>query len=505
MLLINQNLFGAGTEVREEYLDGVKCVVAPCAMLEEGVWEGSGGPVFYPDAELAKSARVWNQKPIVVNHPQDEAGNYISASLQPVIERSQIGILLNTRHDKKLRTECWFYEEKANRVDSRILANVKGKSRVETSTGLDADRDETEGEYNGKAYKIIARNHRPDHLAILPDKLGAYSVADGGGLFANEKALEETAKELPESLRVTLARKLERAYAEGGIVLTANQLSYDERTRQIAELLRDKYGKPGQYWRGHVHEVYDGYAVFCNEDYDFFLQKFKMKDNRVALEGEPKEARRVVEYVTANGSSFAANSAGALEVKEKVVANNQFDKKAHVDSLIGKGGWTEQDRESLMGMADGVLQKIIVPDLTANNEKKEEKKETPPPAPTKVTFKEVLANSDAATQARFAELERIEKETKVNLVNQIKANPNNKFEDNYLMSQDIPFLQTLAALAKVEKPAEGAAQPVDLNNLGNNGPVPMYYGMGGTLLANQGGIKAPEPLIPLACVGEAAK
>jgi hypothetical protein len=511
-LVINQTLFGADTQIREETLDGIKCVVAPCAMIEEGVWEGSEGPVFYPDAEIAKSARVWNHKPTVVHHPQNEAGQFITASLPPVIERSQIGILLNTRHSKKLRTECWFYEEKANRVDSRILANLRAGKQVETSTGLDADKEETEGEYGGKKYKLVARNFRPDHLAILPDNLGAYSCADGGGLLANEKVLlEETAKGLPESLRVMLTKQLQQAYAEGGVLVTANALSYDERTRQLSELLREKYGKPGRYWEGHVTAVYDEYCVFCDEDYKHYVQKFKYTDSVVSLVGQPQEAKRVVEYVTASGSSYAANSTGQLILKEKTVANEKtFDKKAHVDQLIGKGNWTEADRETLMSMGDDILEKVVTnataapppPQPTPPKEPSPAPQPTPPaPQTPKVTFQDVLANSDEATQERFAELARIEVETKTTLVNQIKSNPNNKFDDGFLMGQKIPFLRTLAELAKVSPAAQQGNDP--LAGINNNGPAPLYYGMGGTFLANQGG-NAPEPLLPLSTLPEKA-
>ena len=36
--------------------------------------------------------------------------------------------------------------------------------------------------WNGEPYRIIARNIRPDHLAILTDELGACSVVKGRGV-----------------------------------------------------------------------------------------------------------------------------------------------------------------------------------------------------------------------------------------------------------------------------------------------------------------------------------
>jgi hypothetical protein len=43
----------------------------------------------------------------------------------------------------------------------------------------------------GRQYVGIARNHRPDHLAILPDLKGSCSIADGAGLCRNHDVVEE--------------------------------------------------------------------------------------------------------------------------------------------------------------------------------------------------------------------------------------------------------------------------------------------------------------------------
>jgi hypothetical protein len=57
---------------------------------------------------------------------------------------------------------------------------------MELSTGLYVDAELTPGDWKGEEYVAIARNLRSDHLAILPDKIGACSVADGAGLLRNE-------------------------------------------------------------------------------------------------------------------------------------------------------------------------------------------------------------------------------------------------------------------------------------------------------------------------------
>ena len=57
------------------------------------------------------------------------------------------------------------------------------------------------GDWNGKAYVGIARNYRPDHLAILPDMKGACSIADGAGLCRNhERGLTTIPAQVEEPL-----------------------------------------------------------------------------------------------------------------------------------------------------------------------------------------------------------------------------------------------------------------------------------------------------------------
>ena len=64
-------------------------------------------------------------------------------------------------------------------IHQRILNN----EIIEVSTGLFVDQKPRPGTFNGKSYDAVATNHRPDHLAILPDEEGACSVRDGAGLL----------------------------------------------------------------------------------------------------------------------------------------------------------------------------------------------------------------------------------------------------------------------------------------------------------------------------------
>jgi hypothetical protein len=71
-------------------------------------------------------------------------------------------------------------------VDKRVLAAIEERRMLEVSTGRGMADNIDSGVHNGKQYAAIARGIIPDHLAILPDKIGACSIADGAGLLRNE-------------------------------------------------------------------------------------------------------------------------------------------------------------------------------------------------------------------------------------------------------------------------------------------------------------------------------
>lgn len=189
MELLVANITG---KTRRETLNGREYIVAPLSLIVPGILDGSGGPLLYPLEELAKNPSIWNGVPIVVNHPIDNSGNQTSAKTPTAMDGS-IGIVFNANVNGKLTAEGWFDVANTERTDNRILHALQSGHTVELSTGLSADRvpvenesDEFDGTYKGKKYGFVARNYRPDHLAILPDAVGACSLQDGCGVMVNE-------------------------------------------------------------------------------------------------------------------------------------------------------------------------------------------------------------------------------------------------------------------------------------------------------------------------------
>lgn len=184
--------FAGGT--RREMLHGRPHIVAPLSLINPGVLNGSRGPLLYPEDELKRNPDAWNHVPIVVYHPTSADGGAISARDPGVLDKQGIGVVLKATYNGKLIAEGWFDIERTRSVDSRVLAALEASNPIELSTGLFTENTPAEGEYNGKAYSFIARNYRPDHLAILPDKPGACSIADGCGVLVNEEGEDDARK-----------------------------------------------------------------------------------------------------------------------------------------------------------------------------------------------------------------------------------------------------------------------------------------------------------------------
>ena len=171
-----------GQLIRHETLEGRDYIVAPVVLITEGVHNN----VFYSGDELAKHVDSWNGRPLVVPTHPTVNGRPVTANSKKVLEKMGVGMVLNVNWDvgtKKLKGEAWFDKEKLEKKNPTVLARLEQKSpKLEVSTGLFTDDVMRANSFNGKTYSTEAKNHRPDHLAILPDEKGACSWEDGAGL-----------------------------------------------------------------------------------------------------------------------------------------------------------------------------------------------------------------------------------------------------------------------------------------------------------------------------------
>lgn len=165
--------------VRREKVGTTDYLVAPLTMLVPGVLNGSHGPIFYPEAEIAKSAPHWDGVPLTDDHLPGKL-NGRSVRVQ---HDYAIGFVQNpTVQNGRLQAEGWFDVERTRRINNDILAALYAGQRIELSTGLRLHEEPTDGIHNGRRYIAVTSDYMPDHLAILLNNRGACSINDGCGV-----------------------------------------------------------------------------------------------------------------------------------------------------------------------------------------------------------------------------------------------------------------------------------------------------------------------------------
>lgn len=184
------HLLGATTAPRVETFDGREHLVVPVtALIGDNVIHAVNAPhaEFVPASIL--SAQGWDGRPLVLGHPVKD-GHQVSANDPAVLERQGFGFMSGTRvvDGRKLVTEAWMDVAKLERLGQhKMLADARAGKPIEVSVGSYVQTRGRAGEHAGKSYKAEWAAMASDHLAFLPESVGACSVEMGCG--ANRAAM----------------------------------------------------------------------------------------------------------------------------------------------------------------------------------------------------------------------------------------------------------------------------------------------------------------------------
>jgi hypothetical protein len=183
----------AGT-VQEVTRKGKRYLVAPAVALKSGVLNGE----FVPADEVAKYANAWNGRPVPIGHPK-QGGQAISANSMDLWDETPAMFWDAHIDGDALKGNIWLDIDKAADMGgdgARLLQRLRNNEAIDVSTGYFRDLVDQPGTHDGEAYTGIARNLRPDHIAILLNETGACSWADGCGVpRINEAKAAETASQ----------------------------------------------------------------------------------------------------------------------------------------------------------------------------------------------------------------------------------------------------------------------------------------------------------------------
>ena len=242
------------SEVMSDYIpqvkmhQGKKHLVVPVIMMVEGVHHGSNGPLFHPGDELSRFEAAWNGIPVVIYHPEENGIN-ISANNPDIIESKMVGRVYNTHFSSgKLKAEAWLEEDCLSRVSPEAFRYIREKKPLDVSVGVFTDDDPITGTWNGEDYTAISRNHRPDHLALLPGTRGACSWSDGCGVRANSEGGDGVSEDDVIKLKTLALAQVQ--VAEDGL-------------RALIETIQKKLDQMDTDTRVHfLEEVYSNYFVY---------------------------------------------------------------------------------------------------------------------------------------------------------------------------------------------------------------------------------------------------
>lgn len=463
---------------RKEVFNGIDHVVVPVIALVEGVLQSanSPSPELALASEFGKAPAGWNGRPVTINHPELR-GQKVSANSPEVLETEQVGQLFNTVLDgKKLKTEAWINISRANELGGEIKENVdrllKGDI-VEVSTGLFSDVEKESGIHDGEKFNGIWRNVVPDHLAILDaGTIGACSVADGcGANRANSgRYISSINHESPfvPCENCTCSRKNESS------PLASNGENPDDREDgkgTIFDRLKDLVSFKANKELSHNSVRNAINAVLASEEGFTFLVDIFAK--HVIVEKEGTLFRRNFK-ITTSGKVKLDQEATPVRFEADFVdlrmnEEDIMDKDKFVTDLIANegSGFEEGDKDWLLALEDGQLEKLTPKAATAQVDVKSEEFITA----VKAEAEKVKANVGTETVVKKAEPQTLDdyinsapdamqevlssgvrafNSRKDELTKQIKANEKNKFSDEDLKNMNMRALENLAALSVTE-------------------------------------------------------
>ena len=177
----------AAATTRREWLDGREYLVARVVPIVEAVLND----YMIPAEEIAACLASWSDLPLPIGHPQNEYGDYMSGKSPAMVAQSVGRFFSPTMDGARLVGEAWLDIEKCQRLGgdaAEVLRRVEANEIVEVSTAFYPQTTMQQGVFNGTPYRGVHRNLHPDHLALLPNGIGACHAGMGCGIRAAQAA-----------------------------------------------------------------------------------------------------------------------------------------------------------------------------------------------------------------------------------------------------------------------------------------------------------------------------
>lgn len=332
-------------EIRRENFEDIEHLVVPVVAAKQMVMNG----LFYPAEEFRDWVETWNGVPVPISHPQVN-GVAISARAPRIQELTSVGWFFNVdfTSDNKLKGEIWLNTEKAKKLNAEyLIEQFENGEIMEVSTGLFSNLEMIAGEYEGVTYDAIVRHIRPDHLALLPNEVGACSVEDGCGAMRNNCAgCNGTCNEAK-----TTREKINKALRLVGekLGLSANKESFGEIREKVHDALREVYTNDWVF----ILDLYDDMVIYeVESNSTLYKRSYVMADGKAVLGADTQEVVRKTTYSPVISDNEQNQYGG----------KHTMDKEKLVQNVIANStnNFSETDKTTLESLSEDILSKMAV-------------------------------------------------------------------------------------------------------------------------------------------------
>lgn len=398
-------------------------------LIVEGVLNGE----YVPADEFAANVDAWNGVPVTLRHPQIN-GMYISAQT-PEGQTFIIGYVDNASRDgNKLKADLFINENQCEAVGTdaiNTLNAIKEGITIEVSTGYFALTKPESGVHNNKPYNGVQYDILPDHLAVLPDEIGACSIKDGCGTNRVNKKEEHPIKDIMSGLM----NRIKQLSPD-----PTTNATHNETRRAIDAALANA---TGDYWSYYIVDFDDTTVTYQMYDSEAFTYDGLMKQRSYTLDettmsvtlGDEQDVIQRTEYEPITNEETPTHQPQENVVEERKECPCMKEK---VTALIqnARTAFTEEHREWLMTLNEEQLSTL---------EPIEPTEEAPQPKAN--TTEDVLAAlGSIATEDAKAFIENAvqkEKQRRTNLIESLTSNTRCKLSTNDLNALSTDALEKL--------------------------------------------------------------
>lgn len=163
--------------VRKVVENGREFIVAPIVAVKDGVLNGE----LVRSDVLGRLLDEWEGTPLTINHPPDDAAAVITKT-HAWIRQNEIGTMRNVHvAQNRLKGEVWIPTDQTAPEVKAVIKRIENGETLQVSVGFLSAFTVQKGTFGRKQFREVTQDAAPNHVALLPNDVGACSIVDGCG------------------------------------------------------------------------------------------------------------------------------------------------------------------------------------------------------------------------------------------------------------------------------------------------------------------------------------